>query len=152
MSKTDIEHFRDWESHNFGFGYGSGEEHVIPALRRFFELCNGGAGYSYDYTILERELTPTVAWLLINILAGHRADVIEYGTSPRYAWLDHKHGVRLKEFMLSKTNDELIKIVTAYNEDYYHCTPDYCNCDDVICHNPFWKELPNRKSTQGLKP
>ncbi|GAG02270.1 unnamed protein product, partial [marine sediment metagenome] len=35
--KTIEEQFIDWESEVFGFGYGSGEEHILKALKEFFE-------------------------------------------------------------------------------------------------------------------
>ena len=144
--KSIEDSFRDWESYAFGFGYGSGEEHVIPALKHFLLLCNEGTpGNSYDYKKLEEALTPTVAWLLINILANHKIDMIEYGTSPRYAWLTEK-GVRLKEFMRSHTEEQLIEMATDRTEDSNVCYPDACNCgpsgyvEGRKCPNPFWDD------------
>jgi hypothetical protein len=93
--KTTDDYFRDWESHFLGFGYGSGEEHVTPALKRFMELGQNDGG-SYDHRELERELGPVVAWLLVNLLC--HADAIEYGTSPRFGWLT-PHGQRLREYI-----------------------------------------------------
>lgn len=156
MNKSDLiddipqksieDSFRDWESNAFGFGYGSGEEHVIPALRRFMELCSEPPlGGSYDYRKLEAELGPAVAWLLINMLCHHRIDMIEYGTSPRCGWLT-KTGERLKEFMLSKTSDELVELATNYDQDHTICMPDACNCgpkgyvEGRKCPNPFWDD------------
>lgn len=144
VTKTTEEHFRDWEDWAVGFGYGSGEPHTIPAIRDFLGLCNEGAyGHSYDYEKLEAALTPAVAWLLISILA--KADILEYGTSPRFAWLTVK-GERLKKFMLSRTAEELVDIACDHGEDYNSCSPDSCNCgpngyeEGRICDNPFWKE------------
>ncbi len=37
MTKSLEAYFSDWEGHVFGYGYGSGEPHVVPALRRFVE-------------------------------------------------------------------------------------------------------------------
>jgi len=140
--KTIEEYFRDWESNTFGMGYGSGEPYTIPALRKFLGFCrNGSYEDQYDYEELEKELSPTVAWLLINILGN--TDILEYGTSPRYAWLTPK-GTRLKQFMLSRTAEELIDIVCSHSEGYVHCYPDACNCaengydEKLICQNPFW--------------
>lgn len=131
--KTLDDYFTDWEAHVFGYGYGSGEEHVIPALKRFFVLCPANSGY--DYQTLEVKLTPAVAWLLINVLA--HADLLEYGTSPRYAWLTER-GRALKQYLDSKSAEELQAILAR---DYdRHCYPDHCNCDDGPCHNPFWRE------------
>ena len=144
MAKTLDDYWIDWESTAFGFGYGTGEPHVIPALRRFLELCNEGPpGHSYDHRVLERELSPSVAWLLINVLG--RRDIITYGTSPRFAWLTRK-GERLREYMLSKTADELVALTTSYGEDHAICYPDACNCGpngydaQAVCPNPFWRD------------
>lgn len=139
MPKTLDEYFRDWESSTFGFGYGSGEPHTVPALKRFFELCPEDSGY--DYRVLETDLGPIVAWLLINALA-HR-DILEYGTSPRFAWLTDK-GKRLKAYMAGETADNLVEIAARRSEDDNVCSPDACNCGPngyqagIICNNPFW--------------
>src|SRR5437868_2994450 len=119
MSKTLEENFRDWQGDAIGYGYGSGEPHTVPALKRFLELCPDEGGY--DYAILERELTGAVAWLLIAVLA--RSDIIEYGSSPRFAWLTPR-GKALKAFVASKSADDLVEITTGYTEDYVHCYPD----------------------------
>lgn len=131
--------FRDWEQSTFGFGYGSGEPHIIPTLRRFFELCP----HQYDYQVIEAALTPTVTWLLINVL-GH-AGMIDYGTSPRFAWLTKK-GHALREFMLARTDEQLVEIACTHSEDDPGCSPTACNCgpngyqEGVTCDNPFWKQ------------
>jgi hypothetical protein len=145
MTKTLEENFRDWEANVFGFGYGSGETHTIPALKVFLELCNEGSyGHSYDHRKLEVALTPTVAWLLINILCKHSVDILEYGTSPRYAWLT-KRGEALKEFVSHYTAEQLIDIACDHDQDYVHCYPDACNCgsngyeEEKECPNPFWQ-------------
>ena len=150
MTKTLDGYFADWESSAFGFGYGSGEEHVLPAIKTFF-ACIGvdrpEAHHGYDYKILERELTSPIAWLLINRFCAHDVDLINYGTSPRYGWLED-HGMRLKAYIDSKTVEELVEVVTdqALREDV--CYPDACNCgpngfqEGVKCQNPFW---PRRK-------
>jgi hypothetical protein len=136
--KSIEDSFTDWESHVFGFGYGSGEEHTIPALKRFLELCPEDAGY--DYQVLEKELGATVAWLLINILA--KARILEYGSSPRFAWLTEQ-GLALKAFCASKTVEELYAL-TCKDEDYDICYPDACNhgptgyVEGRKCINPFW--------------
>lgn len=78
----------------------------------------------------------TVVWLLINTLCG--ADLIEYGTSPRGGWLT-KQGEALKSFIDSKSERELIDLVTEFDENYIKCLSGYCNCG--CCDkspNPFW--------------
>lgn len=136
--KLTDKHFIDWFSEHFGYGYGDGEMHIIPALMGFLAACPTDG--NYDYQTLEKLLTPTVAWLLINELC--KADILEYGTSPRFGWIDPK-GVLLKEFMLSKTADELYALVMV-DSDYIHCYPTHCNCgpngysEVKICHNPLF--------------
>lgn len=133
--KTIEQSFADWESHVFGYGYGSGEEHVIIALKKFFNAVPIDG--NYDYKELETMLTPTVAWLLINVLC--HAHMIEYGTSPRFAWLT-KSGKAMQKFLASKTIEELLN--NPDSED--HCSPDCCNCgpdgyqEGIHCTNPFW--------------
>lgn len=132
--KSIDEYFADWEGAVFGYGYGSGEEHTIGALKTFLESVPLEGGY--DYQKLEAACTPAVAWLLINTLA--RAGVIEYGCSPRFAWLTPS-GVRLAEYIRSKTLDELCA-ATDRDQDAIICRPDGCNCQSPDCRllNPFW--------------
>lgn len=139
MTKTLEEYWSDWESQVFGYGYGTGEEHTIPALKTFFaafgrdEFPNG-----YDYRKLEAAVGPLPAWLLINTLC--HADLIEYGTSPRVGWLTDQ-GVALKQFVDNKTTEELID-ATERDEGYAACFPNYCNCvgkeGENLCGNPFF--------------
>ena len=141
MTKTLDQNWIDWESHAFGFGYGTGEPHVISALKRFFELCPESE--AYDYARLEEELGASTAWLLINKLCSYDIGMLEYGTSPRYAWLT-KRGKALKAYMASKTVDELVELVRQNDEYTRICAPTYCNCTDEDgkgggrCSNPFW--------------
>jgi hypothetical protein len=133
--KTVDQHFADWESAAFGFGYGTGEGPVFQALKHFLSLCcKGQFAHSYDHEELSAALTPTVAWLLINALC--HADIIEYGTSPRHGWLT-PHGEALKRFVCGRTVEEL---ELAAQDDENVCYRDHCNCDDGDCrpHNPFW--------------
>lgn len=144
MTKTLEQNFADWESGVFGFGYGTGEEHTLAALKTFFENVHERDGSQvYDHRELEAALTPTVAWLLINRLC--QVDVIDYGTSPRFAWLTEE-GKRLKEFVASKSVAELETICCDRSEDYIVCFPDCCNCgpngyeQGRVCVNPFWPD------------
>lgn len=146
MTKTIEENFLDWESHVFGFGYGTGEEHTITALKTFFEAFDvGERPNSYSYEKLEAACGPTVAWLLINTLCHD--GIIEYGTSTRYAWLT-KEGEAIKNFITLTSLDKLISICTDYPDDYVRCMPDVCNCGPggyekgKICVNPFWVSSP----------
>lgn len=134
--------FADWEGGVFGFGYGTGETYTLAALRQFFSLCNRTENGQYDYEVLEGEMGPTVAWLMINAM-GH-ADIIEYGTSPRYAWLTEK-GKALKHFVMAHDLDQLVRF-TCRDEDEEHCYINACNCGPDgyvkgrVCVNPFWQK------------
>lgn len=138
--KSPEKFFRDWEQHAFGYGYGTGEGHVLPALKTFLDLVDRQG--RYDYNILEARLTPAVAWLLINALC--KADVIDYGTSPRYGFLSIK-GKALKKFVDSRSADQLIE-ATLVDDDYVGCMPDVCNCGPTgymagrTCPNPFFHD------------
>lgn len=139
-TKSIEKHFADWESEYLGYGYGTGEEHTLGALKAFMGAVGDERGpNSYRYTNLEQAVTPPVAWLLIGILV--RADVIEYGTSPRGGWLT-ENGIALRDFLAGKSVAELEEIVGADEQDY--CTPTFCNCgpkgysEQKICRNPFW--------------
>lgn len=140
--KTLEHHFLDWIDEHLSYGYGSGEPHTIPALKSFLSLCNEGTyGHQYDYNKLEEKLGGISTWLFINILCDAR--LIEYGTSPRFAWLT-KEGQALRDFMLSHSDEELVLMVCNNEND--GCTRSYCNCspdgyiEKKLCHNPFWKE------------
>lgn len=140
--KTIGQYFRDWEAHVFGFGYGSGEQHIIPVLKKFMAVVppdDPEASRNYDYLKLEEAVGAPVAWLLLNVL-GH-ADVIEYGTSPRFGWLT-RHGYELKGY-LDRTSEEDLLTAVRFDQDYTHCFPDICNCVDE-CRNPFWEHRKGR--------
>lgn len=138
--KSIEQHFIDWESDTFGFGYGTGEEPVLQALKQFLALCcKGQHSRSYDHEELEKALTAPVAWLLINVLAHD--DKIEYGTSPRYGWLTET-GEALAKFFSERTVEQLYEL-TMQDAYYTHCYPHHCNCDDgqdCRAHNPFWSK------------
>lgn len=120
---------------------------TLRALRTFLEHCKKGLGpsslESYDYRELEEVLTPTVTWLMINLLC--QKDVLSYGTSPRFGFLTIK-GERLKEFILERTVEDLYELAAGGDEFYVECDPDACNCgpngyeQGRICQNPFWLE------------
>lgn len=131
--KTIDSHFIDWEANVHGYGYGTGEEHTLGALKTFMAATPESG--CYDFKELEKAVTPAVAWLLIGDLC--RCDMIEYGTSPRFAWLT-KQGKALKGYLGSHSLEELLEVMN-YDEEYIHCFPDYCNCEtDCRPSNPFW--------------
>lgn len=141
--KTPEDYFSDWEAHVFGFGYGTGEEHIVPSLKTLFgAFGNENGPSSYDYQKLELSVGPVAAWLFINALC--HANILEYGTSPRFGRIT-PHGERLKAFIDSKSADELMAM-TCRDQDYWHCSPDACNCGPEgyeagrKCGNQFWIE------------
>ncbi|MHB8284003.1 MAG: hypothetical protein ACYDD1_04935 [Caulobacteraceae bacterium] len=131
--KSDDDYFRDWEGYAFGFGYGTGEPAIIPALWGW--LASLKDGRSYDHEDLEAREGKLAAWLLINAMC--RVGMLEYGTSPRFGWLTER-GERLRDYMLARTADQLLEVL--WNDaDKVECYPDYCNCDsETRCQNPFW--------------
>lgn len=145
MTKTIEQNFTDWEADTFGFGYGTGEAFIIPALRKFLELCNRGPSCGYHHSDLEGELGGAVAWLLINALCD--VDIIDYGTSPRGGWLTSK-GMRLREFVLARSVEDLLALTcrTMEGDGHIHCARDFCNCGPNgyeagrKCPNPFWRD------------
>lgn len=147
--RTLESYFADWESEAFGYGYGSGERHTLGALKSFFQAIGRDDNPdAYEYEKLDAAVGKTVAWLLINTLCQWKIDVIEYGTSPRYGWLN-VHGVKLKHFLASKSVDELVDICCADCGENPGCGVNHCNCgpdgydDKRVCPNPFF---PRRRS------
>lgn len=145
MTKTIDESFIDWESNVFGFGYGTGEEHTLGALKSFMAAVGrDDAAHAYEYPKLEAAVGPTVAWLLINTLCKHGVDIIEYATSPRFGWLTTE-GEALKAYLATKSVAELEELCCSRSEDHCVCYPDACNCgpngyqEGRKCLNPFWK-------------
>lgn len=146
-TKSTEQYFADWYKHNFAYGYGTGEPHILQALRIFLDHCIHGEGSLYHSQDLEEVLGPTAAWLIIDRLCA--ADIIEYGTSPRNGWLTCDKGEKLKEVFYCYNNNQLFNLLD-HDENYYHCTPNHCNCDAVFdakglptkqnnrCINPFW--------------
>jgi hypothetical protein len=137
-------YFQDWEGEALGYGYGTGEEHVLGALKTFFSGLDEGR--SYNYRDVERVLTPPVAWLLINLLCHE--DAIEYGTSPRDGWLTPK-GRALRDFFCGHTVEQMEDILMMDCDDIPNCFRDYCNCADGDCRpaNPFWQDSPAPPAT-----
>lgn len=110
--------FCRWESDCFGFGYGTGEEHTLAAVKRFLSVVPSGGVYEYEK--IELLCGSSETWLLINIFCRSQNDsrmakdsVISYGSSPRYGFLTD-FGREVKAFVDSKTIRELILIVNQY--------------------------------------
>lgn len=144
-------YFRDWESYVFGYGYGSGEEPVMKAILQFFNTMTSNSPErpyhkSYDHEVLEKTLGNQVTWLLINNLC--HADILEYGTSPRYGWLTEK-GQILYRYLENKTLKDVMEVLFGddaqleHENDTFGCTKSYCNCDPnkqimKKCTNPLF--------------
>ena len=131
--KTIERQFVDWEKSTLGFGYGTGDPFIWEAVKSFLvEVPEEG---NYDSQKLEDAVTPTVAWLLINLFC--RAEMIEYGTSPRGGWLTDS-GKALQHFVKERSVEDILKLLW---DDDIHCDRDFCNCDDGDCRagNVFWK-------------
>ncbi len=141
MTKTQDQYFVDWESFAFGFGYGTGEPHLIPVIKDFLEHL--ASKRPYDYREIEAKFGPVVGWMMINKMC--ELDVIEYGTSPRGGWLT-EHGQRLADYVSERSAEQLIDLVTEFPDGYIHCYPDACNCGPqgydtkAVCDNPFWEK------------
>jgi hypothetical protein len=157
QTKTQDQYFRDWEDEAFGYGYGTGEPVVLTALKKFAELTtndNYPDQFIYDYEVMEKELGPTVTWLLINALCKDGA--IDYGSSPRYGWFMGP-GALLITYLREHTVDQMYDTLTSegINEGYYACSKNFCNCgpestNEACKNNPFWNEHVVQAATPGL--
>lgn len=131
MQLTD-KHFIDWQAEIFGYGYGTGEQYYLPALHTFFSTLKDGR--SYTSRDLEEKLGPLGAWMLICALCKDK--VINYGSSPRVGFIDHRPEVdALRDYVVAHTPDQLYEIACGYDKNYIHCYSHFCNCD-VPCLNP----------------
>lgn len=145
MTAITDKNFIDWENHVFGYGYGSGEEHIMEGIKQLFSLLDS-ENYAYSSSELEISMGPLPTWLLINVLS--HADILEYGTSPRYGWLTHDKGVALKHYMDGKSANELSHLCASTDGNYDYCEPAYCNCAEGPCSNPLFGKNINREWTQ----
>lgn len=148
-AKSMDKHFTDWESHVFGLGYGTGEQYILSALKHFMDAIGrpeDDLPHAYLHDKLESAVGNTTAWLLITMLV--RANIIEYGTSPRCGWLTPQ-GEALRTYISGKTVEDLMALTGLQIDEADFCQPDFCNCGPTgyskikLCHNPFWKEIPN---------
>ena len=141
-NKTEAQFFLDWEKAVFGYGYGTGEQHTIKALKDFLSSFDK----SYNYEELEQKLGFEITWLLINILA--KDDVLEYGSSPRFAWLTSKGELLqnfVKEHTLVQLYDSVMKDDEYEKSGFSYCDYSVCNCypnqlNGVCRNNPYLNE------------
>src|SRR5687768_3404950 len=131
-------HFIDWEHNVFGYRHGTGEPYTLNVLVDFFKYMSLDGAYCYDE--MEDLLGAEQFWLLVNILVHQ--DILEYGTSPRTAWLTDK-GKLLKRYLSGKSVYELYELATRSSPEnaHIHCSPGCCNCD-VPCNNPMFPSEP----------
>ncbi len=107
--------FINWISDNLGYGYGTGELYTISTLKNFLTMIPDECDdRSYDYRNIEKVMGGPVTWLMIDKLCS--CDIVEYGCSPRFAWLTDK-GKKLRIFVMSRTSEELISLVCNVSED-----------------------------------
>lgn len=138
MKQLTDKNFIDWFSEYLGYGYGTGEEYTIPALKGFLEACTDGRSYDHEY--ITEKIGGASTWFLMNVLC--KTDLIEYGTSPRFGWLTER-GIMLRNYVSQKSEDELYELVMV-DSDYTHCSPNYCNCgkngyeEGRKCDNPLF--------------
>jgi hypothetical protein len=137
--KTEDDYFRDWFSSAFPYGYGTGDEFFIKALKDVFDYMKSNED-KYHYEDLEEMFSPAFAWFIINKLC--ELHIFEYGTSPRFAWIGHSPKIRrIYHFIVEKSNEELMAIIDS-PEDYIECYHHYCNhtnLEDKGCLlNPFF--------------
>lgn len=115
MNKTlEMKQFILWEQDIFGYGYGTGEEYIMNALKSFIGMCPIEGNYNYQ--VLEKSLTPVVTWLFINILC--RDNILEYGTSSRFGWLTQR-GKKLKSFLEKYSTEELVMILSITEDEQF---------------------------------
>lgn len=137
MKELTNKNFIDFFSEHFGYGYGDGEQYILPALKGFLGTCPIDG--TYDYTEIERAIGKAETWFLMNTLCEE--DILEYGSSPRFGWLSDK-GKMLKNYLSTK-DDELYELVMV-DGDYISCTSKYCNCGENgfeegrKCDNPLF--------------
>jgi hypothetical protein len=132
MKITD-KHFRDWEADTFGFGYGTGEMPILQCLQKFFSMLEDGRMYNYEN--MQKEFGELSTWLLINYLC--HADILEYGTSPRYGWITEK-GEMIRDYLAGADIVKVYNMLMDDTEDSIRCLRSHCNCD-VPCENPLFK-------------
>ena len=120
--------FIDWFSIVFPYGYGTGEKIFLKALKGFMDSLDNGRMYNYE--VLESTIGKDATWFLINMLI--KADIIGYGTSPRFAWIQDEipEIAALRDYIISHTEDEMYESVTRNDQDYVSCFKDMCQCGE----------------------
>lgn len=127
------QHFIDWESHVFGYGYGDGEPEIVPAIASFLKMSKEDG---YIYVDLQARFGKLAAWLLINTLC--KADIIDYGASPRCGFLTEK-GHSLADYFETRAVDQILDLFNRPDDENSYCHPTHCNCDKP-CNNPLFLE------------
>lgn len=72
--------------------YGELEHYMDEYLPKFFSVNVNDVGFDHEHSMNNFQFWMTVSWLV-------RMDCLEYGTSPRGAWLTEK-GEKFKKYVL----------------------------------------------------
>lgn len=114
MTLTDDDRmFASLCSDKLGWGAYGGDEALYPALRSFLMWCTPSEGSgvpAYDYRDVSEVIGAAAAWLLVYALV--RADLVEYGTSPRFGWLTPE-GCWLRDYVKNRTPEQLADVHQA---------------------------------------
>lgn len=87
--------------------YGELEYYLDEYLPKFFSVEVKDVGFDQKHQMNDLQFWFTVSWL-------HQMGCLEYGTSPRGAWLTEK-GKELKEYVL-KTENPITKILYSHEQ------------------------------------
>lgn len=128
--KSDDEVFKDWFNDTYGYGYGTGEKPILTAIMIFLGNCSSNENHIYSYDEIEKVIGKAATWMLISVFC--KQDLVDYGTSPRFAWLTEK-GKWLLNYLKGKSLQYLYSLV-MYNS-FSECSSEYCNCvvENIPC-------------------
>ena len=89
--------------------YGDIEPHLNEYLPKFFSVDVSEVGFITSHRMNTLEFWAVVSWLV-------RMDFLEYGTSPRGAWLTEE-GEEFKKYVL-ETKDPITHLIYEVDEDF----------------------------------
>lgn len=110
MATLDIAKFQSLYSEQLGWGNYGSEQALCVSLKDFLDSIPLDCGY--DHELLATKVGAAFAWSLIYQFVA--LGWINYGTSPRYGWLEGD-GVWLKAFVATRSADDLYAI--AYGDE-----------------------------------
>lgn len=121
MNNTDKRRFNElWEALQFVYCYGTCERALIETIKKAFATfgptrCQAGfKSYQYNYQKIEEAIGEVPCWFLICALCG--AEFANYGTSPRYGWLE-RGGIEFFKYITTYSIEDLYKAVTDTDTD-----------------------------------